>query len=135
MPISISSSRRWTRSRPGRTGTGCCCFLDTDQNASSGWLGYDFIVNLEVPNDTETRSKAWRAGSGRPSARLAYRVNGNGHGACRPAGLVGQDRQTPAFDFHWAENLQDFGDASDLDLAGDSAPDARWNYRFEVAPR
>ncbi len=109
--------------------------LDTDQSASSGWLGYDFIVNLEVLNDKETTVKAWRPGQWQTVGKAQYRVNGNGMELAVPRSLVGQGKQTPAFDFHWVDNLQDFGDASDLDLAGDSAPDGRWNYRFEVVPQ
>ena len=109
--------------------------LDTDQNANSGWLGYDFIVNLEVLNDQETTVKAWRADQWQTVGNARYRVNGNGMELAIPRSLVGQGKQTPAFDFHWVDNLRDFGDVSDLDLAGDSAPDGRWNYRFEVVPR
>ena len=109
--------------------------LDTDQNANSGWLGYDFIVNLEVLNDQETTVKAWRADQWQTVGNARYRVNGNGMELAIPRSLVGQGQQPPAFDFHWVDNLRDFGDVSDLDLAGDSAPDGRWNYRFEVVPR
>jgi hypothetical protein len=109
--------------------------LDTDQDANSGWLGYDFIVDLEVLNDKETTVKAWHAGQWQTVGRARYRANGNGMELAVPRSLVRQGKQTPAFDFHWADNLQNFGDASDLDLAGDSAPDGRWNYRFKVEPK
>jgi hypothetical protein len=34
--------------------------IDTDQNANSGWLGYDCIVNLDVIDDTVTRISSWK---------------------------------------------------------------------------
>jgi hypothetical protein len=108
--------------------------LDTDQQASTGWLGYDFVVNLEVLSDKETTVKAWRSGQWQTVGKARYRVNGNGMEIAIPRNLVGLAKQTPAFDFHWADNVQSFGDASELGLNGDSAPDRRWNYRFEVVP-
>src|SRR5262249_13632956 len=106
--------------------------LDSDQNPSTGWLGYDFVVNLEVPTDTQTTVKAWRGGDSVTTGRASYRVNGNGMEIAVPRRLVGQTKDPPGFDFHWADNLQRFGDASDLGLGGDSAPDRRFNYRFCV---
>jgi hypothetical protein len=46
--------------------------------------------------------------------------------------LIGQKGKTPAFDFHWADNIQSFEGAWELGVNGDSAPDRRWNYRYEV---
>ncbi|HRT58858.1 MAG TPA: hypothetical protein P5038_19705, partial [Candidatus Paceibacterota bacterium] len=105
--------------------------LDTDQNAATGWLGYDLIVNLEVPGDTTTTVKAWRAGGWHTVGRAEYRVNGNGMELSLARKLAGQERRpVPAFDFHWADNLQGFSDVSELGVNGDSAPNRRWNYRF-----
>jgi hypothetical protein len=107
--------------------------LDTDQNARTGWLGYDFIINLEVTSDQETTIKAWRAGQWQTVGKARYRVNGNGMELAVPRKLVGQAKGRPMFDFHWADNIQSFDDASELGLNGDSAPDRRWNYRFQGA--
>jgi hypothetical protein len=106
--------------------------LDADQNTATGWMGYDFVVNLEVPSDTTTTVKAWRDGAWVTKGRAVYRVNGNAMEIAIPRRLVAQTKDPPAFDFHWVDNLQRFGDASDLGLDGDSAPDRRSNYRFSV---
>lgn len=106
--------------------------LDSDQNAATGWLGYDYAVNLEVPSDTETTVHAWRGGSWEPAGRAAYRVNGNGLELSVPRSLIHQSEKTPALDFHWADNIQSFTDVSELGVNGDSAPNRRWNYRYEV---
>ncbi len=108
-------------------------FLDADQNGATGWLGYDYVVNLEVPGDTQTTVKAWRDGKWETVGTAAYRVNGNGLEIGIARGLVGQAGRTPAFDFHWADNLQRLDDVSEFGVNGDSAPDRRWNYRFRVA--
>ncbi len=104
--------------------------LDADRNAQTGWLGYDYIVNLEVPGDRETTLKKWREGTWETVARTAYRMNGNGLELSIPRVPIGQSQQV-GFDFHWADNIQSFGDISELGVNGDSAPNRRWNYRFE----
>jgi hypothetical protein len=107
-------------------------FLDVDRNIETGWLGYDYIVNLEVLSDTATTVKAWRKGKWETVGRARYRVNGNGMEIAIPRALIGQKDKTPAFDFHWADNIQSLDGASEFGVNGDSAPDRRWNYRYEV---
>lgn len=106
--------------------------LDTDRNAATGWLGYDYVVNLEVLGDQQTTVKAWRAGNWESIGQVPYRVNGNALEMAIPRALIGQANASPSFDFHWADNIQGFGDISEFGLKGDSAPNRRWNYRYEV---
>jgi hypothetical protein len=107
-------------------------FLDTDRSANTGWLGYEFVVNLEVLTDTQTTVMAWNAGQWVRIGRASYRVNGNGMEICLLRAMVGQAKNPPAFDFHWADNLLSFDGAFELGVNGDSAPNRRSNYRFEV---
>jgi hypothetical protein len=51
--------------------------LDSDQNAATGWLGYDFIVNLEVPGDTQTTVVHWQDGQWKTVGQGSYRVSGS----------------------------------------------------------
>lgn len=108
--------------------------IDGDQNAGTGWLGYDYVVNLEVPNAQETTVKAWHGTGWETAGKAAYRVNGNGMELAIPRALLGKTEETPSFDFHWADNIQGFTDVSELGVNGDSAPNRRWNYRFMVQP-
>ncbi len=107
-------------------------FLDTDQNARTGWLGYDYVVNLELISDTATSVKAWRKGTWETVGKAHYRVNGNGLEIAISRASIGQKKGTPSFDFHWADNIQGFEGAAEFGVNGDSAPDRRWNYRYEV---
>ncbi len=109
--------------------------LDTDRGSKTGWLGYDYAINTEVKSDQETTVKAWQDGKWEPLGQAVYRVNGNGLEISVPRQLVGQATGTPRFDFHWADNIQSFGDVSELGVNGDSAPNRRWNYRFETAQK
>ena len=105
-------------------------FINSDQDVHTGWFGYDYLLNLEVPDDTHTTVKAWRQGAWRTVGQADYRVNGNGMEISVPRSLIGQQHAAPAFDFHWADNMQNLDDISEFDINGDSAPDRRWNYRF-----
>ncbi|HTL59149.1 MAG TPA: family 16 glycosylhydrolase [Candidatus Limnocylindrales bacterium] len=107
-------------------------FLDTDQNAATGWLGYDYVINLEVPGDKETTIKSWHSGNWQTVGQANYCVHGNALELSLPRTIIQQTNTAPAFDFHWADNIQGFGDVSELGVNGDSAPNRRWNYRYEV---
>jgi hypothetical protein len=107
--------------------------LDSDQDASTGWLGYDYIVNQDVIHATETTIKRWKDGTWQTAGELAYKVNGNGLELSVSRDLVGETAGEPAFDFHWADNIRSFGGIAELGVNGDSAPNRRWNYRFQVA--
>jgi len=106
--------------------------LDTDQKTSTGWLGYDYVVNLDVVSDTKTTLKAWQKGDWETVAAVDYRVNGNGLELSISRALIKKESSPMSVDFHWADNIQAFTDVSELGLNGDSAPNRRWNYRYEV---
>ena len=106
--------------------------LDSDQNAATGWLGYDYVVNLEVNSGRRTSVHAWRAGAWEKCGEAAYSVSGNGLELSVPRKMMDLDGEVPRFDFHWADNITPFGDVSELGVNGDSAPNRRWNYRFGI---
>ena len=106
--------------------------LDTDQDGSTGWLGYDYIINQEVTRDTITTLKRWDNGEWKTAGEATYRANGTMLEIALPRALVGKSDASPTFDFHWADNIQSFSGIAELGLNGDSAPNRRWNYRFSV---
>lgn len=108
-------------------------FIDADQNAKTGWFGYDYALNLEVTGANKTTVKAWRDGKWETAGTANFRVNGNGMELSVSRAAIGQTGKTPAFDFHWADNIQSFDDISEFGVNGDSAPNRRWNYRYQVA--
>ncbi len=119
-PITPRSDRNWM-----------LLFIDTDQKHATGWAGYDFAVNLDVPSDTQTTLKAWSAGRWQTVGKLSYRLRGTRMEIGIPRSLVRQSGKAPAFDFHWADNIQSLDDISEFGLNGDSAPNRRFNYRFQ----
>ncbi|MBI2424280.1 MAG: hypothetical protein HYV27_15720 [Candidatus Hydrogenedentes bacterium] len=107
--------------------------IDTDRNGATGWLGYDLVVNETVLNAGATAVKRWNAGQWAAAGEAEFRVNGNGLELALPRALAGDGPGAPAFDFHWADNIQGFTGVAELGVNGDSAPNRRWNYRFETA--
>lgn len=106
--------------------------IDSDQNGKTGWLGYDYVVNLETKSENVTTVKAWTDGAWKTVGDARYRVDGNGMEVGIPRALLGLTAEKPSFDFHWADNIQGFTDVSELGVNGDSAPNRRWNYRYSV---
>jgi hypothetical protein len=95
-------------------------------------MGYHFVVNLEVVSSNKTTVKEWRDDRWLTVANANYRLNGNGMEISIARSTLRQAGKIPAFDFHWADNIQKLDDISEFGVNGDSAPNRRWNYRFEA---
>lgn len=105
-------------------------FLDTDKNKSTGWEGYDYVVNLGVKSDTETTLKQWNGSAWVNEITIPYKYAGNEMELSLPRVAVMMDSAIPAFYFHWADNPQQLNDITTFFTDGESAPDRRFNYYF-----
>ena len=84
-------------------------------------------VTAAMTGDAGAAGTAERGGSGRGGAIGVASVGaGRGAAGAATAAALGEADGAPAFDFHWADNIQGFGDVSELGLHGDSAPNRRW---------
>jgi hypothetical protein len=121
-PITPSSGTNWM-----------WLLIDADQNAATGWEGYDFIVNRTIESDgklwLEKNEGGW---SWKKVTQIEFRVQGNElHLAIPRQSLRLAKRGVRlSFDFKWADNLQRPGDLMDFYMSGDVAPEGRFNYRF-----
>ena len=101
--------------------------IDRDQDSSTGWHGFDLIVNRPVGN-LEINEGGWKW---RAVAKLDYRIQGNQMHLAVPIDVfnprTGSGLKT--FDFKWADNLQHIDDSMDFHVSGDVAPDGRFRYR------
>ncbi|MFT3702906.1 MAG: hypothetical protein QM802_11070 [Agriterribacter sp.] len=104
-------------------------FIDADKNSSTGWYGYDFIVNKKI-NGNKTSVMQYRGGKWVETAQVDLRYKGNALEISVPRRLLGLQSQTFSFDFHWCDNPDDLKDLLSLSTSGDSAPNRRFNYRF-----
>lgn len=116
------------------TGTNWMLLLiDADQNPATGWYGYDYIINLRVVDDKTTMLQRYDpAAPGGPwvdVARLDYRYAGKRLELAVPRKQLGLIGDAVSFDFKWCDNPPDLKDPISLCLAGDTAPNRRFNYR------
>ena len=107
-------------------------FIDSDTNHTTGWEGYDYVVNLNVKSDSVTTLASWNRqdSSWNEVASLEYRYNGNQMEIRVPRNLINQTGKDISFYFHWADNIQKLNDITEFFIDGDSAPDRRFNYWF-----
>ena len=102
-------------------------FLDTDADAKTGWLGYDFVVNRAGAGKLERNigaGFAWQAAS-----EVKWRFQGNEMELTIPWKALGFKSAPTRLDFKWADNCLQAGDWTDFTLNGDTAPNDRFNFR------
>jgi hypothetical protein len=102
-------------------------FLDVDGCATNGWMGYDFIVNLDRPGCLQEHS-----GSGfhwSEVGTVQWKQTGHALELSIPWKALHLAGPPEWIDFKWADGLQLTGDWSDFTLNGDAAPNERFNYR------
>jgi hypothetical protein len=102
--------------------------IDTDGKKSTGWQGYDLVVNKSVTNDTQTTVQRWQSGHWGAATPVTYRAAGYQLEMALPRALFG--KAAPGFDFHWVDNVPITSGLNPFFTNGDSAPDRRFNYRF-----
>ena len=111
-------------------------FIDSDCNASTGWYGYDYVINRSQNGNkasvealaTTEKNAEWSLSS---AGDAEFTVSGNMIviKVAKSTIKVGD-----TFDFKWADNSVADGKEimQFLDL-GDAAPNGRYNYRYTTA--
>jgi hypothetical protein len=109
--------------------------LDIDQNPTTGWAGYDFIVNRTIDTDGKAcLEKNLRGWQWQRVAAVEFRCAGNQLHLAVPRAALGlaADAQAVSLDFKWADHLQHPGDIMDFYVSGDVAPEGRFNFRYDA---
>lgn len=109
-------------------------FIDADGDHSTGWNGYDLLVNREVTSDNETKLMTWDKNTGQwvDEAIIPYRTGGKMLELAIPSKYISQARDKKGwFDFKWADNPASIDDIIELCINGDTAPNRRFNYRCQ----
>lgn len=106
--------------------------IDADQNARTGWLGYDLAVLTTATPGEYAFVLKYKDGSFEPAVEAApVRVfsAGNQLELAVSRTLLTAAGGGDSFDFKWTDNIPLGGDASGFTLKGDAAPNDRFNYR------
>ena len=107
--------------------------IDTDQDPSTGWYGYDYIINKNVVNSDTTTICKYVPGTAelwKPVGEIKYRQEWDKMEIAVPRSLLGLKGDKISFDFKWADNPADLKDPISLCVNGDTAPNRRFAYRF-----
>ena len=110
-------------------------FIDADCNKSTGWEGYDYLVNYEVLSDKLTTLCAYRDGVWQEAGNVSYAVRGNELTLAVPRSVLGLTDQTVVLGFHWLDNVSDVYSLESWFTTGDSAPERRNDYAAYIIVR
>lgn len=114
------------------TGSGWMLLLiDSDKNPNTGWFGYNYLINKNIVDGKTTTIMVYDAKKSDwvQVATLDYRYKGKSLELAVPRKLLGLTAESFTFDFKWCDNPPDLADPISLCIAGDTAPNRRFNYR------
>lgn len=106
-------------------------FIDIDRNKSTGWEGYDFVINRINPGKTALVEQSKKGWNWQPVALVDYAVKGNKLEIKVPKDVL-RIAGNPDFEFKWSDNMQTEGDIMDFWANGDVAPLGRFNYHYRT---
>jgi hypothetical protein len=108
--------------------------IDADRNKTTGWNGYDLIVNRVSPkgNKAVVEKNIGSRWEWEPAAQADFAVNNNKLelGVDRSVlNLTGKDID---IEFKWNDNMQENGNIMDFYVNGDTAPGGRFNFVYSA---
>ena len=106
--------------------------LDADNDSSTGWHGYDYIINKSVKSDRITTLMRFdrETNEWMEEADVAMRYTDNFMELTIPRKALNLSEQEFTLDFKWTDNPAELKDPISLCLDGDTAPNRRFNYRL-----
>ena len=107
-------------------------FIDIDQSRDTGWQGYDFVVNLDVRDNTTSLTRLKEGSNPDGIAMISYAESNNELELEIPRKALGlRPNHKIGLDFKWADNTQKLYDINEFFVNGDVAPERRFNYRYK----
>tara|TARA_R110001592_G_scaffold363111_1_gene680543 strand:- start:20920 stop:22995 length:2076 start_codon:yes stop_codon:yes gene_type:complete len=105
--------------------------IDADKDPTTGWYGYDYLVNKKVKDSQNTMLMCYNKQENKwiNQGTVAYAYKGNQLELSIPRKLLGLTKNQFTFDFKWSDNAVELNDPISLCTAGDTAPNRRFNYR------
>ncbi|MEN8155758.1 MAG: polysaccharide deacetylase family protein [Bacteroidota bacterium] len=111
-------------------------FIDTDRDKSSGWEGYDYMVNRVSPGTKALLERnvggdwVWTGADS-----VEFTISGKILELKIPGSSLGMnDLSRVNFEFKWSDNMQEEGNIMDFYENGDAAPGGRWNFVYNTRP-
>ncbi len=107
-------------------------FLDTDRNKTTGWNGYDFVVNRISPkgNKVIVEKNVGGRWEWEPTGESVFAVNNNKLEFAIPRQILLLNSNDIDIEFKWNDNMQENGNIMDFYVNGDTAPGGRFNFVY-----
>ncbi len=110
-------------------------YIDIDSEKSTGWYGYDYIVNYSPSSSTKTSvAKSTSSSSYSYSvvdSNISYRIEGKMMMVKVPLSALGiTDYNDISFSFKWADSESVIDTMEEMYTDGDTMPHGRLNYYF-----
>jgi hypothetical protein len=106
--------------------------IDTDQDPSTGWYGYDYLVNGQIADGPKSLLQKYDQLKDewldQNSIEFAY--SNNQLELILPRNQIGLEGEKLTFDFKWSDNPNGLEDPISMCTGGDTAPNRRFNYRY-----
>jgi len=110
-------------------------YINRDTSKTTGWEGYDLLVNSETLNQSETAIKKFQNGNWTGDQSIKYACAGNELELAVPVSWLKNKKEELVFSFHWADNSLVLLDIHEFFVHGDSAPDRRFDYLYQANPK
>lgn len=107
-------------------------FIDADNDKSTGWEGYDFVVNYDIISEKYTTVCAYKNGVWQETGIVRMNVSENELMVSVPRSLLGLTSGSFTVNFHWTDNVTDIYDLYSWFTTGDNAPERRNNYTITL---
>lgn len=106
--------------------------IDADNNSSTGWYGYDFLINKQIKDEETTTLMRYDESKAEwvEVAELPMAYSENKLEISVPRELLGLTGDAFVFDFKWSDNPAELKNPISFCTDGDAAPNRRFNYRF-----
>ncbi len=111
-----------------KVGTNLNLYLNIDMSTSTGWYGYDYIIDRENVNKYSGSGKTY---SYTKSASVQYILEGNELMITVPRSALGLTSDKIKFCFKWADSTEKITTMEQMYTDGDTAPHGRLNYLFQ----
>ena len=106
--------------------------IDSDRDKSTGWNGYDYIVNRVSPrgNKVIVEKNVGSRWEWEQIAATKFAVKNNKLEFLIPRNILNLSGKPIDIEFKWNDNMQENGNIMDFYVNGDTAPGGRFNFVY-----
>ena len=106
-------------------------FIDIDRDKTTGWEGYDYVINRTSPGDSANVEMSIKEWNWTKVGSAAYAITGKTlELKVKRSTFKLPNEGELAFEFKWSDNSQQDGNIMDFYANGDAAPGGRFNFVF-----